>query len=331
MKPVGWRLAGLTAVVGSLVLTTPASAAAPIDNAATALRTDSVYSDPAASRTLDVNAVRRAIGTAPIKIAIIPRIESVSEVATLPRRLARDLPGNTIAVISGRYFYAGSEVICAGLAGKAATNAINTNEQALDEHDSPDSPSDITKPLTDFVAEVKAAPTCPTDGTRGDRYADAPGGGFAATGTDDTSAVLPFVLTGIGVGVLVIGTLALLTLRRARQSAVVHRNEASALVLRLGAELDDLPSAATGQAGHDRAEAIGRHGEAEAILTGATTDAQFATVRRTAIQGLHAARAARVGLGGEPGPAIPDLGEEVEPNLDAVRVSGEAAATETRR
>src|SRR2546430_1643958 len=217
-----------------------ASVAGPVEDAAAALRTSSVFLDPTANRNLDVDAVRTAIGAEPIKIAVIPRIDSVNDVAVLPRRLAESLPGNTIAVISGRYFYAGSEVVCTGYAGRAAADAIKANEAALDENNSADSPSDITKPLTDFVAEIKAAPKCPQDQSRADPYADQPGGGAAASGPDDTATVLPWILGAIGLAVLGVGTLVLLIRRRTKASARTNRDEAHELVGRLADRLAGL-------------------------------------------------------------------------------------------
>ena len=296
------KLAVLSAVAGCLfaaclwTVTPAAGAATPVDDAAAALRTDSVYLAREANRNLDMDAVRRAIGTEPIKIAIIPKIDSVAEVAVLPRRLATQLPGNTIAVISGRYFYAGSEVVCTGYAGRAASDAINANEAALDANNTPDSPSDITKPLTDFITAIRNAPRCPTEVGRPDRYAEAPGGGVALPGQDDTATVLPWVLGGIGAGVVVFGTLVLLTRRRTRERGVRDRDEAAALVRQLGEELTDLPSGEDGDTAEARAEAAARHGEAEAILLSATTDAQFAAANAAAQEGITAARAVRAAL-----------------------------------
>jgi hypothetical protein len=324
------NLSVLPVLLSTLLASAPV-AAGPVENAAAALRADSVYLDPGSNRNLDVAALREAIGSEPIKIAVIPRIESVSQVAALPRRLAVDLPGNTIAVISGRYFYAGSEVICKGQAGQAAANAINANEAALDQNNTADSPSDITKPLTDFVAAVKAAPKCPEEAGRADRYADEPGGGVAAGGPDDTATVLPWVLGGIGIGVLVIGAFALLTRRRTRTTAAHRREETHDLVRRLEAELDTLPTDVTGEAAEARMEAAGEHGEAEAILLGATTDAQFSAARHAAIKGLRAARQARLALGLDAGPDIPELGSDTEPDLGSVRVPDSQAAAESDR
>jgi hypothetical protein len=297
MRTVGRRLAVLLPVLGCLLLAAPLASAGPVEDAIAALRGDSVYLSPEANRNVDLDAVRAAIGAEPIKIAVIPKIDSVSEVAALPRQMAADLPGYTIAVISGRYFYAGSEVICKGVAGQAAANAINANETALDAVDSADSPGDLTKPMIDFVTEIKAAPTCPTEVDRVDRYADEPGGGVAAAGPDDTATVLPWVLGGVGGVVLVTGAVVLVTRRRTRAGAETDREQATELVKRLGAELAELPAYdGSGPVAEAIAEAAARHGEAEALLAGATTDTQFTAARAAALEGLDAARTARAAL-----------------------------------
>ncbi|CRK60742.1 hypothetical protein [Alloactinosynnema sp. L-07] len=285
------------AVAALMLLTAPLASAAPIDDAARELRTVAVWLDPAAKRTLDVAALTSAIGDAPIKIAILPAGPAVSEVSGLPRQLAVSLPGQTIAVIAGRYFYAGSEVLCDGEAGKAASGAINANETFLDANES----SDLTKALTDFVTAVKAAPKCEGTAGRGDRYGATPATTDVA-GVDDTTTVLPFVLGGVGLLVAGLAVWVTLTRGRARGRAQALRTDARALVDRLGAEVTDLPESHPG--------AARKHGEAAALLLGATTDVQFDAVRRTAVDGLVAARAARVELGLPAGAEIPELDHE---------------------
>lgn len=284
-----------------MLAATPASAG-PVEDAAGVLRADSVYIDPASGRVLDADAVRAAIGNEPIKIAVLPVGPSVGEIRVLPRQLARDLPGNTVAVIAGRYFYAGSETTCAGAAGRAASNAINANEEQLDAEQN----SDITKALTDFVAEIKSAPRCPTELGRGDRYADEPGGGEAGSGVDDTAAVLPWLAGGVAVGVIGVTGWVVLARRRARGGATRRRDEAVELVARLGTELDAFFPDENEPEGPDaRADAAAKHGEAEAILLGATTDEQFGAARHAALEGLTAARAARITHGMDPGAPVP--------------------------
>ncbi|HEY3259062.1 MAG TPA: hypothetical protein VGJ95_02155 [Pseudonocardiaceae bacterium] len=281
-----------------MLLTAPAASAGPVQNAVAGLRANPVFLDPSSRRLLDVAAVRAAIGPEPIKIAVLPAGSSTSEVRTWPREIAKELPGNTIAVISGRYFYAGSEVLCSGLAGQAATNAIAKHNTDLDA----DANSDLTAALVDFVGELKSAPKCTSAGGagRGDRYADEPGGG-EAFGTDDTASVLPWVLGGLTLGVLGVGSWVLLSRRRARGRVQLRRGEARELVARLGAELAALQT--DGAPGADpagrqaRADAAGKHGEAQALLVGATTNMQYTAVRHAAIEGLTAAAAARALLG----------------------------------
>ena len=127
------------------------------------LRDTSVFLDPAANRQLDVDALRRTIGSEPIKIAVLPAGAGTSEVRGWPRQISQELPGNTVAVIAGRYFYAGSDVLCSGLAGQAATNAVARHNGELDT----DENSDLTAALTDFVAELRAAPRCSSAGGAG--------------------------------------------------------------------------------------------------------------------------------------------------------------------
>jgi hypothetical protein len=310
------RLAGAAAVaLGIVVLAlggAPTAFAGPVEDAVAGLRVSAVFVDPAAGRKLDAEALRAQIGSEPIKIAVLPAGPGVSEVRTWPREIARQLPGNTIAALSGRYFYAGSEVLCRGLAGQAAANAIAKHNTELDQG----SNSDLTAALTDFVTEVKAGQRCDTAGGagRGDRYADEPGGGEASI-ADDTSTVLPWVLGGLGLAVLGVGAWVLVARQRASGRVQHHRDQARDLVARLGTELAQLPYDGNGNApvAQARADAAGKHGEAEAILIGATTDVQYAAARHAAIEGLTAARAARIALGGDPGAPIPPF----DPPADA--------------
>jgi hypothetical protein len=298
------RVAVVAAVTGALLLAAIPASAGPAEDAVGVLRTDSLYIDPTSGRVLDADAVRAAIGGEPIKIAILPVGPSVDQIRVLPRQMARDLPGNTIAVVAGRYFYAGSEVTCSGAAGRAASNAINANEEQLDAEQN----SDITKALMDFVAEIRSAPRCPAELGRGDRYADEPGGGEASAGVDDTAAVLPWLVGGIALAVIGVGGWVGIARQRTRGGAGRRRDEAAALVARLGTELEAFFPDEEEKDGPDaRMDAAAKHGEAEAILVGATTDEQFAAARHAALEGLIAARAARVAHGMDPGAPVPSF------------------------
>ena len=132
----------LGALVATLVvLSLPAAAAAlrgTLDQAATALRSDPVYSDPSAERRLspaDERRVRIAIGgdSGPVYIAVLPK-RAVSEAGGDPSaalaRIAREVgePGTYAAVI-GQSFRAGATagVLPRGEAGRLADEALAAN------------------------------------------------------------------------------------------------------------------------------------------------------------------------------------------------------------
>ena len=284
------RLVGVTALtaLAALVVTAGPAWAGPVDDAVAGLRAGPVFVDPAAGREVDVAAVRDRIGDRPILIAILPAGPGTGEVRTWPREISALLPGNTVAVISGRYFYAGSDVLCKGVAGQAATTVIARHNADLDQ----EANSDLTAALTDFVAELAAAPRCEAGpAARGDRYADEPGGGEASA-VDDTATVLPIVAGGLTAGVLGVGTWVLLARRRAAAAARRGRDETRALVARLGQELDGLPDRNDPTTQRAVWAAAAKHAEAQALLLGATTDVQYAAVRQAATEGLAAARGA---------------------------------------
>lgn len=292
------------------VLASPVAWAAPVDDAVAGLRDSAVFVHPQANRRVDVAALERAIGDAPIKIAVLPKKSAtedfpVSEIRTWPRLVSEQLPGYTVATVSGRRFYAGSDVLCGGLAGQAASKAIYANESELDAEEN----SDLTGMLTDFVTEVKAAQPCEGEpASRGDRYADEPGGGDTGEAAaedgavDDTATVLPWVIGAAALVLLAVGGWVLLTRRTAAARAAAERADARALVERLAAELAELPD------GPATADATGKHRESSTLLAGATTDVQFAAARHAAIEGLTAAGEARLAAGLEPGQPVPPFG-----------------------
>jgi hypothetical protein len=315
-----------------------AAAAEPVEDAVAGLRDASMFLHPQANRQLDVGELERAIGNAPIKIAVLPKKSAsedypVSEIRTWPRLVSQQLPGHTIALISGRRFYAGSDVLCQGLAGQAASRAIYANEGVLDAAEN----SDLTKMLADFVVEVRNARRCSDDpagrgdgdsASRGDRYGDEPGSDAGGTSeaavADDTATVLPWVLGAVALGVLAVGGWVLASRHRARGRAARDRARTRLLVERLGAELSELSGLVDGDPAV--ADAAGKHREASALLIGATTDVQFGTVRHAVIEGLTAARAARLAAGREPGEAVPPFAGEAVPSLAAAVPPFAAAA-----
>ncbi|MGX7826516.1 hypothetical protein ACTG9Q_15620 [Actinokineospora sp. 24-640] len=243
----------------------PPAVAEPVDDAAGALAAASVWVHPDAGRRVDVTAVAAVIGDAPVKIAILPAGPSVGQVRVLPRQLAGRLPGNTVAVIAGRYFYAGSDVLCADQAGRAASKSIDANEEFLDA----DGNSDLTEALIDFATAVKAAPSC-SSGPQARAAEDGSGGG-----------VLASVATGLGAGATAVLAWIGVVRSRTRAEVSAHDAQARAAVERLGRALTDLPP-------DDATTARDRHDEAQVLLAAASTREQFSTAHRLAREGLAA-------------------------------------------
>ncbi len=137
----------------ALGLASPARAGEQIDAAVAALRSDPVYVDPNAELAVDANdqaELRRTIHTAgagPVYIAIL-RGNAEDEAGGDPDGVLQAIhdglgrPG-TYAVVVGRHFRAGSEVLPSGEAGRLATEALNAHRS-----------EGVTATLVDFVDRV---------------------------------------------------------------------------------------------------------------------------------------------------------------------------------
>lgn len=84
--------------------------------------------------------------------------------------------------------------------------------------------------------------------------------------------------------------------------------EARRWVERLAAGITNLDAVGNTAATQALADAAERHNAANVQLAQARTATQFWLVSQTAIEGLHYIRAARIALGMDPGPEVPQLG-----------------------
>lgn len=89
--------------------------------------------------------------------------------------------------------------------------------------------------------------------------------------------------------------------------------EARHWVERLGAGILALDGHGNASATQALADAAERHNAAGAQLATARSAVQFALAGRTAIEGLHYIRAARVALGMDPGPSVPEPSDGLGP------------------
>ena len=125
------------------------------------------------------------------------------------------------------------------------------------------------------------------------------------------------------VALLVAGVVAAVNRRGAGTRTEDVRAEADQLVARLGGAITNLDGAGNVAATQALADAAERHGAALTQLISARTGTQFRLVGRTAVEGLHYIRAARVALDMDPGPDLPAIAGDVLTQQHATVVGGQ--------
>jgi hypothetical protein len=93
--------------------------------------------------------------------------------------------------------------------------------------------------------------------------------------------------------------------RRTKRELEGRRADVESLYNRLGSDVSTLSAGDNAVAKQALADAAERYNATGALLATADTDGEFAAARRTAVEGLVAARTAREKLGLDPGPEIP--------------------------
>jgi uncharacterized membrane protein YgcG len=285
----------LAATVFAVWWGSPAYAADEVDNAIAAFKNGAhVYVAPSGtSDKINKARVEQAVGNRSVLIAVLPDGTSPSEAA---RRIGTTVRGRLVAgVVAGRQFEAGSTYLCAGAANAAASAATNAHRAQLQRD------SDVTDTLVDFVSRVDSAPSsnCRSSGSS----AGASGG--QSSGGGHTGEL---VLAGL-VGVGAVGGGAYMVSRRRKKQRELDdlRAEVTSLYDRLGADVSNIDTKDNATARQALADASERYNAAGAQLAGADSPGKFQTARRTALEGLYAARTARKELGLSEGPELPPL------------------------
>jgi len=292
-------VAWLVPVGGLLLVGGPeATAADPVDDAVSALRSDHLYVAPDVPAKVDQAAVERAIGDAPTYIAVLP--ESAGAPAALSLRIGQALGSGTVGVVAGRNFEASSNVLCAGQVQLMVSRVKSDNRAALEK-----APDEVTKLLSDFAVDVITAPRIGRDCAGGDAVQP------TASQTDtDTGSAWPWVL-GVGaVGVAgAAGGGAVLMSRRRKRQRLLEGRRADVLSLydRLGADVQNLDAKDDPVARQALADAAERYTATGGLLSHADTEGEYDAARRTALEGLYAARTARQALGLDLGPELPPI------------------------
>jgi hypothetical protein len=296
--------AGTVGACLALLVAAPAAHADAVDDAVSGLRSASVYVAPGVTEPkIDVDAVTRAIGSQPIKIAVLPaedygsRPKAFSAAESIGRQLAPDSP-LTVGVVSGRNFNASSSQYCAGSASAVAADAVDANSRQLGLT------NDVTSTIQSFVTGLQSRPVSGSSACRGSSAA----GASDATDNSGGSGAVPWVLGGIGVlGAGGVGAWVLSRKRRRQKEMEGRRAEVLSLYDRLGADVQNLNPGDDPVARQALVDAAERYTATGSQLAHADTHGEFDVARRTALEGLQAARTARKEIGLDPGPDLPPI------------------------
>jgi hypothetical protein len=301
-------LAAVTAVVLSLLVGAGAAQAADaVDDAVTALRSDHLYVAPGVDNQIDQATVRRAIGDDPTYLAVLP--DSAGSPVQLSLRIGQALGSGTIGVVAGRDFEASSNVLCPGEVQSLVSRTKSDNRDQLSKT------NNVTKLLSDFASDVITAQH------RG-RDCDPTGGAQSSAPADEDGSTWPWVLGigAIGVAGAVGGGLYAASRRRQRLRALEGRRaEVLSLYDRLGHDVSNVDAKDNEVARQALADAAERYTATGSLLEHADTDGEYDAAKRTALEGLYAARTARTALGLDPGAEIPPVAPAVGEQLTEER------------
>jgi hypothetical protein len=307
-RPLLLAAAAVMTLAGALVQAVPAYAT-PLDDAVAALRSSSVYvgaSTPTIDRgQLGGNALEG------IKVAILPTggPDPVTEARTIGGRLDPDQKGLTVLVFAGRSYGAASSAKCG--VGSAINEAVGRHRAQLQ------STGDVTDTVLDFARLVRGLPDdnggC---GGSSDQFGNAAssdsGGGSSHTGLIVFLVIAALLVGGVGL---------FLFSRRRRQQRELSDARAGVMPYydRLAGEVNSIDPDDNPTARQAMADAAERFTSAGGQLAAADSVEKYAQARRTALEGLYAARTARQALGLDPGPALPPVAEQGGEQLDRPR------------
>jgi hypothetical protein len=310
--PVRTRPLLLLLAVAGLVLggALPAQArtATSVDRIVDEVLADGVYVDPRFGVDVDEGALVSAARSAslPVYVALVPASAVPrGEAPGLTQLIGRgtgESRASVLVVTDEPYAYAdnGDQAAARGVdAAAALADALTVTADGRI-----DGPM-VTSLVSAFVDRV--------DAQAAGRGRTTPGTG---TGTGGGSA-LPLLL---GLGVLGGGAYALSRSRRGKrehaQSMQDARADVESLYARLGSDVQTLAPGDDAVARQALADAAERYNAAGALMSRASTDGEWAAARRTAVEGLTAARVVRERLGLDPGPEIPMPAADEAPRLE---------------
>ncbi len=275
--------------VAAFVAPLPAFADDAVGTAAAKLQSTNVYVAPGSTVHLDKSAVQDAIGSHRLYVAVLPA--SAGNPTAAADRIGAALGRGriTVAVLSGTTLAARSGAFCPGAAADAAGKASAAHPVSAG--------GDATALMTTLVSDLGGEPLCGS-------------GAAGASGESSGSGGHTGLIVGLVLLVLVVGGVGawIGTRRRARKQRLEGRRaEVLSLYGRLGADVANLDAGDDAVARQAIADASERYTATGSLLEHADTDGEYDAARRTALEGLQAARTARGRLGLDPGPDLPPI------------------------
>lgn len=263
---------------------------------------DPVYVSPDASVTVDETTLEDGVAGSPMPILVAVVPASAGGAKDLSLQLVRDFPQHTVAVVAGNGFAASSDAVCPGVSAQLASKSADQYGEQLGDG------GDVTPMVTDFMDQVRKAPTSDCPAT----LADPAGGG-------GTSSIWLWLIA-IGVAGLVASGFVVRQLRRRKfRQLAGRRDEIEELRDELDSRLRGLESNGDPSAAHALADAAERRSAGVAQLSGAETDDEYDAARRALLESMTAVHYARTVLHRDPGPVPSSPADPIGPWLPGER------------
>lgn len=285
------------AVLALLLLSGPAQAVSS-DEVVQQLQNRPVYVEPGAPE-IDEAQVREAVATARVPVYVAVVTEGTTQRAGGPAGLVELIGKGTrnsassVLVITER----GSKPVLRAASGQAARNAGVDASMAIDSVLRGSGGAFDRAAATAAVVQFVGILDQQASTGRGSTLDDSDGGG---AGSGAFLALLAVGGAAAGVAVLRRNS------KRQAKSFEAARADVESLHGRLGADVSMLAAGDDDVVARQAlADAGERYTMTGALLARADTPGEFAAARRTAVEGLTAARVARQRLGLDPGPEIP--------------------------
>jgi hypothetical protein len=293
------RLALLAAAAPLALLAAPASALTGVSvlEIADEVVADGVYVDPAFGVDVDEGALEQAASAAslPVFVALLPEQDlprgSAADIATAIGDATGESRAALLLVSDDRFAYATQGPV----AEDRGVDAAAAVASALDAIQGADNDGSTLTELVEGFAEN-------VDAQASGRGLDGSSGSSGSSG----SGALPWLL---GAGAVGGGAYLLARSRRRKRDHAREmedlRADVESLYGRLGSDVETLAPGDDDTARQALADAAERYNATGALMSKADTPGEWAAARRTAVEGLTAARVVRQRLGLDPGPEIP--------------------------